>query len=363
MSYAKLFSSILDSTIWREEPHVKVVWITMLAMADRTGVVQASVPGLADRAKVTLGQCVEALDRLKAPDEWSRTKEYHGRRIEEIDGGWLVLNYEKHRSGKDMDEERDAARVRAKVYRQNQRARAVAAGDYPVAGDKCRCCDKPFMEPFRLFVVFDHDHSTGHGRAYICQSCNKLVGQRERGKQVPAEASAFLDAYLARFSASREVTAITPSSRTITVSAKPAPAPEPSTSTKEQPSSASALVKVESEIETVAWSRAACDDWIARFGGTAPGGQIGKALVPLVKRHGWPFVRKAWVRYLAQSEAQYASPSRFSATFGRWSGISPDPAPQDDATSHNARVLADYMRNRPDGGLGSAMKSMPKLRG
>jgi hypothetical protein len=134
--------------------------------------------------------------------------------------------------------------------------------------------------------------------------------------------------------------------------------------TREQPSSASALAMVAPiEAEVISWSREACDDWIARFGGTAPGGQIGKALIPIVKRHGWDFVRKAWIRYLAQSEAQYASPSRFSATFGRWSGLSPDPAPLEDATAHNARVLADYMRNRPDGDLGGAVKQMPKLRG
>lgn len=68
------------------------------------------------------------------------------------------------------------------------------------------------------------------------------------------------------------------------------------------------------------WAREACDDWIARFGGTAPGGRIGSALKPLVAKHGWPAVREAWRSYLAQSEAEYASPQRFAATFGRWSG-------------------------------------------
>jgi uncharacterized protein YdaU (DUF1376 family) len=73
-----------------------------------------------------------------------------------------------------------------------------------------------------------------------------------------------------------------------------------------------------------AWSREACDDWQARFHGTAPGGRIGKALKPLVGTHGWPSVRAAWQSYLTQVEAEYASPERFAATFGRWSGESPD---------------------------------------
>jgi hypothetical protein len=74
---------------------------------------------------------------------------------------------------------------------------------------------------------------------------------------------------------------------------------------------------------SVAWSREACDAWIARFGGTAPGGQIGKALKPLVDRHGWADVGTAWRSYLGQTEAEYASPSRFAATYGRWSGTGP----------------------------------------
>ena len=79
------------------------------------------------------------------------------------------------------------------------------------------------------------------------------------------------------------------------------------------------LVAVE-RAPVVAWSREACDCWIARFGGTAPGGQIGKAMKPLVDRHGWLAVRAAWQSYLGQTEAEYASPTRFASTFGRWSG-------------------------------------------
>jgi hypothetical protein len=45
--YTKLFSSIVSSTLWREPAATKVVWITMLALADRHGEVEASIPGLA----------------------------------------------------------------------------------------------------------------------------------------------------------------------------------------------------------------------------------------------------------------------------------------------------------------------------
>lgn len=99
------------------------------------------------------------------------------------------------------------------------------------------------------------------------------------------------------------------------------------------------------------WSVEACDDWIGRFGGVAPGGTIGKNLKPLVDKHGWPTVRAAWKSYLEQAEAQYASPSRFAATFGRWSGAVPD-RPDPRATTvgeHNAATLKRVLAKMGEG--------------
>jgi len=93
--YTKLFSTIVASTIWREPDHVRIVWITMLAMSNADGVVEASVPGLADLARVTVEQCEDALFRLRTPDPYSRTKDNEGRRIADVDGGFLILNRAK----------------------------------------------------------------------------------------------------------------------------------------------------------------------------------------------------------------------------------------------------------------------------
>ena len=119
--YAKLFETIIHSTIWGEPDNVRLVWITMLAMADKFGVVEASIPGLADAARVKLDQCEEALERLMAPDKYSRTKDFEGRRIEEIDGGWIVLNFEKYRMKKSQEEQREKWRRN----KRKQRARAA----------------------------------------------------------------------------------------------------------------------------------------------------------------------------------------------------------------------------------------------
>lgn len=105
--YTKLFGSIIASTIWREDKETKIVWITMLAMANKHGVVEASIPGLADMARVTLREVQGALAKLSAPDEFSRTRDHDGRRIKEIDGGWLILNHAKYREKMNADERRD----------------------------------------------------------------------------------------------------------------------------------------------------------------------------------------------------------------------------------------------------------------
>ena len=123
--FTKLFSTIVHSTVWREEMHVKVVWVTMLALADRNGYVAASLPGLADASRVTLEQCEEALARLSAPDKHSRTKEHEGRRIAEVDGGWALLNYTKYREQRDKDERRIKGRKYVADFRARKKADAL----------------------------------------------------------------------------------------------------------------------------------------------------------------------------------------------------------------------------------------------
>ena len=116
--YTKLFQSILESTVWLEPAPIKVVWITMLAMADRDGIIEASVPGLAKRAGVERGDCEKALAIFCAPDIDSRTKAFEGRRIEPAPGGWRLLNYETYRERASVDEARSKAAERQRRKRE-----------------------------------------------------------------------------------------------------------------------------------------------------------------------------------------------------------------------------------------------------
>jgi len=115
--YTKLFSNILTSSIWMEEKATRILWITMLAMADRDGEVMASVPGLAHTANITRQECVDGLRVLMEPDHDSRTTDNDGRRIAEIDGGWMVLNHHIYRAKLTNDPKTAADRERKRRER------------------------------------------------------------------------------------------------------------------------------------------------------------------------------------------------------------------------------------------------------
>jgi hypothetical protein len=115
--YTKLFESIVTSTIWQEDLATKVVWVTMLALKNRNHVVEASVPGLAHVAGVSLAECEAALKRFESPDPYSRSREFDGRRIERCDGGWVILNGEKFQKLLSLEDRREYKRVKQAEYR------------------------------------------------------------------------------------------------------------------------------------------------------------------------------------------------------------------------------------------------------
>lgn len=126
--YTKLFESILDSTIWGESAETRVVWITMLAMRNRRHMVEASLPGLAHRARVKLEDAEKAVKKFLAPDKFSRSRENEGRRIQAVDGGWLILNGEKYRQKMNEAERREYQRVKQSEYRKRRKKLNHLAG-------------------------------------------------------------------------------------------------------------------------------------------------------------------------------------------------------------------------------------------
>jgi hypothetical protein len=125
--FTKLDSKIIHSSVWMETLPTKIVWITMLAMCDQFGRVGASIPGLAKAAGVTIEECQAALEKFLAPDPYSRNPKNEGRRIEVINRGWRVLNYEENRA--QVDEEYQRRRKAKNQAEYEARKKAKLAGN------------------------------------------------------------------------------------------------------------------------------------------------------------------------------------------------------------------------------------------
>jgi hypothetical protein len=115
--YVKLFSTILTSSVWAQDHATRLVWITILAMADKEGDVRGSVSGLARMANVSLDEARHALDVLSSPDPESQTPDEQGRRIVAQQGGWHIVNYAKYRAIQDEATRKDAWRKASAKYR------------------------------------------------------------------------------------------------------------------------------------------------------------------------------------------------------------------------------------------------------
>jgi hypothetical protein len=123
--WTKLFSSIVTSSIWCEDDKTFKAWVALLALSDREGVVEGSVPGLANLCRISVSEMRAALKKLSEPDPDSRSPEHEGRRIEPIEGGWLLLNYAKYREKAVAGEGSRAPYYRA--YRARKRAEIFRA--------------------------------------------------------------------------------------------------------------------------------------------------------------------------------------------------------------------------------------------
>lgn len=71
---------------WQWPTNTKILWVTMLALADNDGMVAESAPELAKAAGLGEPECASALADL-------------ANRATAITGGWLLLNYRLYRKG------------------------------------------------------------------------------------------------------------------------------------------------------------------------------------------------------------------------------------------------------------------------
>jgi hypothetical protein len=151
--FVKLYQSILDSSIWLAEDHVRLVWLTMLAMADQHGNVIASIGGLAHRARVSREATEKALLVLGSADHDSKDPANEGRRIAPLEGGgWVVLNHGKYREIRTPHQVQTADRVAR--WRKRQKDRATVTGNDVTPGNPPEADPDPEAEA-------DQEHPAG----------------------------------------------------------------------------------------------------------------------------------------------------------------------------------------------------------
>lgn len=146
--YNKIFTKILDSSIWLEPTTTRLVWLTFIAAMDEEGMVRfASVANLAHRARVTLKEAQAAVACLEGPDENSSDPDNGGRRIERVPGGWLVINANKYRDivTRAVEKEMNRARVarhREKAKKSEECNGAVTPGNESVTQSEAETAAK-----------------------------------------------------------------------------------------------------------------------------------------------------------------------------------------------------------------------------
>jgi hypothetical protein len=143
--YTKLFGSIVNSSIWFEPNPTRIVWITMLAMANRDGVVESSIPGLAARAVVTLPECEAAIETLSSPDTYSKNPANEGRRIERVKEGFRLLNYDDYRHRMSDEDVREKARIRKQRQRDKSRDVTPSHASHDIAEADTKAEEPPLL--------------------------------------------------------------------------------------------------------------------------------------------------------------------------------------------------------------------------
>lgn len=148
MPFVKLDCGILRSTLWFDQP-VREVFLTALLMAEPKelvsqvvtyklrstepdefsvppgwyGFVQAAGEAIVRFSGVDAKEGLAALERLAGPDHGSRTPDFEGRRMVRVEGGFIILNFQKYR-----DRDYTAADRQARWrQRQKQKNHAVTS--------------------------------------------------------------------------------------------------------------------------------------------------------------------------------------------------------------------------------------------
>lgn len=92
-SFAPIFTTMLDSSVWQEPYPVRLLWTAMLALKESDHVVRLNAFQLSRRANLTEQEVIDSLKVLSSPDNRRlEPQPFEGRRIKKTEDGWLILN-------------------------------------------------------------------------------------------------------------------------------------------------------------------------------------------------------------------------------------------------------------------------------
>jgi hypothetical protein len=122
--YIEIEPGFLDSTIWAEPGPTAIVWITMRFLADEGGIVHSSIPGLANRANVSIAECEAAIAFLSSADDYNPKRENLGRRIKTTPEGWVLLEHFKSEEAVKEERKRKLNAERQRRFRARNQGKA-----------------------------------------------------------------------------------------------------------------------------------------------------------------------------------------------------------------------------------------------
>lgn len=119
----KLNRRLFESSIWEEDVHVRIVWVTLLALAQEpanrnmgSGYIAITPGNLMRKALVTREQLDDAITRLTSPDPYSRTDPGKAR-LEILPNGYRIPAFELYNDAdayeKWREQKREAGKRRA----------------------------------------------------------------------------------------------------------------------------------------------------------------------------------------------------------------------------------------------------------
>lgn len=123
--YGKVFESIYDGTLAGHWQAI-VTMQQLIVLANEDGVVDMTAEAIARRTSIPIAIITAGLEHLSKPDPYTRTPGEDGRRIVLLDDhrpwGWRLVNHAKYRALRDLEQKREADRVRIAEKRAAEKA-------------------------------------------------------------------------------------------------------------------------------------------------------------------------------------------------------------------------------------------------